>query len=416
MMTHGVSFWRRSFPSLVLISLVASLLGACGTSSSGVTIATVTPLPTATATPVPCTAWRIIPSPNPAQYQFTFLFGVSAAAPADVWAVGGYVASDGTTRPLLFHWDGTAWRVVSSPAADYLRGVVAISPSDVWVVGGGAEIPSLTAHWNGSQWSVVPSNTTSHLDGVAALATNDVWAVGTVEVSPGTLRPLMDHWNGTAWQATTGSIPAGETDGDLAAVTGIPGTHQFWAAGWASAPPPPSPVVGPPIDQALIEQWDGTAWHLVAIPALPAGAVESRLSGVVALSPTDAWAVGWYDTRQNGPQLPLILHWNGTTWQVASSPTVGGALEAVAAAGTRDVRAVGRQGGSVHGAPALIEQWDGTAWEVVTSPTVGGGATDHLSGVTADSEGSFWAVGYSAIPPAGSSQPSTQKTLIVRCP
>jgi hypothetical protein len=363
MMPHGVPSWRRSFPYLVLISLVASLLAACGGSSSGVITGTVTPLTTATPTPAPCVTWRIIPSPELTQTPPIYLSGVSAAAPTDVWAVGRAKNSSTTQDALIEHWDGTMWRLVSSPPTDDLRGVAAITPSDVW-------------------------------------------AVGVVDVSGNAERPLMEHWNGTAWQATAGSVPKETTlgaFGHLDAVTTIPGTNQLWAVGDVGAP---SPTTGSEVGQALIEQWDGTAWHIIATPPLPAEAVQSALSGVVALSPTDAWAVGSY-TGSDGKARPLILRWDGTAWQVVSGAAVQGGLSGVAAAGVYDVRAVGTDGTTGQ---ALIEQWDGAAWHVVASPTPSGATKSALRSVTADSAGNFWAVG-SSQNAAGTSQ-----TLIERCP
>jgi hypothetical protein len=418
MKTRDAFAWRRPFPLLVLIFMAASLITACGTGSSvgPVTTATATlvPVPTATATPVPCTTWRIIPSPALTLPQPFALNGVSAAAPTDVWAVGGSTSNATGPRQntVIERWDGTAWHLVSSPPADNLHSVAVISSDDVWAVGGALNYGTgyhpyrpLIEHWNGTQWSVVPGNAPTsfvQLNGVAALAANDVWAVGEIDTGQptlGTYRPLLEHWNGTAWQATAGAIPSGATRGSLAAIAAIPGAHQLWAVGAIEQNAAPH-------SQALIEQWDGSAWHLVASPALPAGATGGGLSGVVALSPKDAWAVGGY-TASDGKGHPLILHWNGAAWQIAPGPATAGSLEGVAAAGTHDVRAVGSTG--LNG-QALIEQWDGTAWQVVTSPTPSGAAKSVLHGVTADSAGSFWAVG-SSTTAAGASQ-----TLIERCP
>jgi len=41
----------------------------------------------------------------------------------------------------------------------------------------------------------------------------------------------------------------------------------------------------------------------------------SSLSGASAVSATDAWAVG-HTNPFGGGQVPLILHWNGTSWAI----------------------------------------------------------------------------------------------------
>jgi len=175
---------------------------------------------------------------------------------------------------------------------------------------------------------------------------------------------------------------------------------------------------------SLIERWDGTAWHLVATPALPSDAARSgTLSGVVALSPTDAWAVGEYSAR-NLDRRALIEHWNGTAWQVVSIPDACASsmsyprttLLSVTAAGARDVRAVGSFGGCsrTNGYDqVLIEQWDGTAWHRIASPALNGALVSSLDAVTTDGAGNFWAVG-SYRPTAGND--SFAQTLIEHSP
>jgi hypothetical protein len=54
----------------------------------------------------------------------------------------------------------------------------------------------------------------------------------------------------------------------------------------------------------LVAHWNGTRWTGVASPN-PGG---SFLNAVSALSPSDAWAVGYDNTGT------LILHWDGTSW------------------------------------------------------------------------------------------------------
>jgi hypothetical protein len=63
-------------------------------------------------------------------------------------------------------------------------------------------------------------------------------------------------------------------------------------------------AVGAPGYEApqLIEHWNGSEWSVVPTEGLPA----ANLSGVVALSANDVWAVGRGFTE----------HWNGRTWTV----------------------------------------------------------------------------------------------------
>src|SRR3954454_23616981 len=71
----------------------------------------------------------------------------------------------------------------------------------------------------------------------------------------------------------------------------------------------------------------GLAWRMVPSPNVV------QLRGVAALATNDVWAVGGYPTT-------LIVHWDGTTWSVVSSPPTGGELNAVAAVAANDIWAV----------------------------------------------------------------------------
>lgn len=412
--------WRRIGAAL-LIGL-ALVVAACGTTTGGGGGGqpTSTPKPSPTATPVPCSSWRIIPSPDGTKYPDNTLSAVSALSTTDAWAVGGNFAQGGTVGPvvsLIERWDGTSWQVVANPGPDFLSGVAAVSATDVWAVGSQwimtdpstAGYKTLTLHWNGTQWSVVPSATPTNsvenmLTSVVAIAANDVWAVGHYSTSASGAQPLIEHWNGSAWQIVSSPPVPGTGHGFLTALARVPGTQQLWALGYTAAASSSEPL------HALIERWDGTAWQVITAPALPSGALAASLKGVVALSATDAWAVGDY-TASNHTIRTLIAHWDGTSWQVASSPDAWGSLSAVAAAGARDVRAVGHiaigDGANQH---PLIERWDGTTWQIVSSLEPGGGTRTSVNSITTDGAGNYWVVGSSM------SATGNYHTLTLHCP
>src|SRR5262249_18448936 len=131
--------------------------------------------------------WTIANAPQPGS-QRDMLFSAAAASASDVWAVGDQEGADGRFETLVEHFDGARWSVVASPdpgsAGNPLYGVAAAGPDDVWAVGqqvgaGGPE-RSLVEHWNGTRWSVVPSagngSASGMLFGVTA-GDAGVWAV-----------------------------------------------------------------------------------------------------------------------------------------------------------------------------------------------------------------------------------------------
>jgi len=98
------------------------------------------------------------------------------------------------------------------------------------------------------------------------------------------------------------------------------------------------------------------------------GSTDNRLSGIVALSACDAWAVGW--EIGGGPSQTLVEHWGGSSWAVVPSPSPGttiNTLNSVRAASPTSIWAVGkfRSGG---GDQTLILHWNGATWQQVPSP------------------------------------------------
>ena len=140
----------------------------------------------------------------------------------------------------------------------------------------------------------------------------------------------------------------------------------------------------------LVEHWNGAAWSIHASASLPA-ADDNRLHALAALSGTNIWAVGEQTTSTS--RQSLIEHWNGTSWSVVPSPSgepAGSVLLAVAAVSASNVWAVGHTTG---GAGTLIEHWNGTAWSVVSSPALSGTGFGYLTGVAGISARNVWAVG-----------------------
>jgi len=139
----------------------------------------------------------------------------------------------------------------------------------------------------------------NRLHAVTMISANDGWAVGESNVFTSTgavTSGLIEHWNGTAW--TKATSPSGEPTGARLLAVSAVSTSDVWAVG--------------------AEHWDGTAWTLVPSPTITTNNAQDSLTGGVALSSTDVWAVG--QTLANFSTITtLALHWNGTNWQIVSS-------------------------------------------------------------------------------------------------
>ena len=186
------------------------------------------------------------------------------------------------------------------------------------------------------------------------------------------------------WHMQMGPASAGESD-ELFGVSAT-ASRDVWAVGVALRPGRPA--------RTLVERWQGRAWRTVPSPGRPPGG--SFLNAVVAVSASDAWAVG-LSRSPGGPARTLVLHWDGRRWAITASPNAGpgdNSLVSVAAASARDVWAVGyRDAKGVY--RSLVEHWDGYRWTVVRLPRLGGPG-NGLNAVGAAASGAVWAVGGSA--------------------
>ena len=251
-------------------------------------------------------------------------------------------------------------------------------------------------------WDTQPANVgpgDNELDGVAVTSACNVWAVGHRSNSSRVDRTLIERWNGKVWRVHRSASPGGLNGTDLYGVAAASSSNA-WAVGDFS---------NGTSDQTLIEHWNGRSWKVQSSPD-PGGATnDAALSAVAAVSPTDAWAVGFY---YNGTaDQTLILHWNGRKWRLQTSPTLGSStrrngsfafrtgidLTGVAATSSKNAWAVGFNfNGTAN--QTLVEHWNGKRWQTQPSLNPGGSASNNtLSAVAATSSDNAWAVGnYSA--------------------
>ena len=192
---------------------------------------------------------------------------------------------------------------------------------------------------------------------------------------------LTQHWDGTRWK----TVPSPAVRNAYNHLTGVSGlsSNDVWAVGYT-------------IDdltyawQALILHWNGTRWNIVRGATL--GTSYNVFTRVLALAPNDVWAVGY-----NGTSIKfhtLAEHWDGLSWKAIPTPAPGtyDALYGIAGTGPNDLWAAGyyKQGNLTYKSLAL--HWDGIAWVEVESPSTTG--YNWFNGVTATAANDVWAVGY----------------------
>lgn len=266
-----------------------------------------------------------------------------------------------------------------------VRGVVVpmatagFSLAVIWSTAGtapAAAAASPTVAWGTT--SSAPAGQLGQLFGVAAASSDDVLAVG--GVNPGEpptallTRPYAEHWNGSAWSATSVPLgmvyPSGEQTAQLDGVSELP-TGRGWAVGTVSDP---SSLAS----QTLAYHWNGSAWKRSPTPNPAGSTLTNELGAVAARASNDVWAVGG---EGNSPTASLVLHWNGSAWNQISVPDIG-PLDAVTLAPKR-VWIAGGDG---------VDQFDGTTWTQLPAPP----KSPLITGLAHTATG-LWAVGYLSV-------------------
>ncbi|GAC1383875.1 MAG: hypothetical protein NVSMB33_12020 [Ktedonobacteraceae bacterium] len=225
-------------------------------------------------------------------------------------------------------------------------------------------------------WRVVASPNASpnsnSLRAVAALSSTNVWAAGSdlVGTSKASLvyQTLMEHFNGSSWSIIS-SPNVGTGNNALNGIAAV-STSNIYAVGSSDA------STGG--QQTLVLHYDGSSWSVVTTPN--AGPLKS----IAVVSATNIYALGGGTA---------ILHFNGTGWSVTAAPHLRtfDNLNAIAAVSATNIWAVGITDDyqTVH--QTLIEHFNGSSWSIVSSPNPL--SNDVLNAITVVSATNIWAVG-----------------------
>jgi len=198
-------------------------------------------------------AWSWIPSPTQPNGEGAVFGQVEVVGVDDVWAVGSWPGpSPGAIiEPLAAHWDGNEWTIFPVPVvADDSRfsTIEALAPDDIWgtvnlefVTAG--PIEPIIVHFDGSSWSLVSPAPAAEYTGVgdiAAIGPNDVWVTAARWNSDDIFNPTPAflHWDGSGWTEFA-----------------TPGGGRFIVNG-------PDDIRS--VGLNMITQWDGVQWSVIA--------------------------------------------------------------------------------------------------------------------------------------------------------
>jgi hypothetical protein len=324
----------------------------------------------------------------------TILEAVDATG-GQTWAVGGHVVGP-VSSPFIQRWNGKAWaeqkvQVPPGPIGiSSFYAVKAFSRSDVWAVGSWMGDDPLVEHWDGHRWSLVtvPSfgGTENILTGIDGTSSTDLWLVGQRQYAA-QMHGVVLHGGTQGFQIVT--PPDVAVLHDVAMLDGQP-LVDGWRIG--------SDGFAAPIVAARA----GETWRDEPVPA-----EQGRnlfLTGLAVGIGGAAWAVGWSDDSPNG-DTPVTYQRGADGWTAVAVPDQGGSARLVSVAfdqqGTVAVGSVSAGGSS---RAVALRVADG-GW----TPVAGAGSEppDTLAGVALD-EASIWAVGRAVVVGATYGVPSAR--------
>jgi hypothetical protein len=247
-------------------------------------------------------------------------------------------------------------------------------------------------------WSMVSSpneDGSNWLQAVDASASDNAWAVGFYLGTDGVYETLSERWDGSAW--TLVATPnVGANDDWLNGVAAV-SPSEAWAVGYTAGDPATY------TSTTLVEHWTGSAWSVVPSPNPSTDPLygANQLNDVRAFAPNDVWAAGWQWVPSGS--APLIERWDGRRWRVSKTPNTGfKELHALDGTSSRDIWAVGFGRTFSDGTQSLIMHWNGSTWAVVPTPKLS--VDNYLNDVSVISPTDGWAAGYT-IPPNLDIQP-----------
>ncbi len=242
-----------------------------------------------------------------------------------------------------------------------------------------------TAGATGS-WSLVKSPNgigqfAAQLSGVSCLSASTCVAVGSMQDPVRRESTLIESFDGSRWVRQPSPNAAGLQQSTLEAVS-CASARSCLAVGASGD--------GAPSNRRLAERWNGFQWSIENTPS-PSGAEQTRFHGVACVTALNCTITG-ESINAAFEYAPLIEHWNGTAWSIASTANPPGAadgtLSSVACTGPSSCVAVGSSSNGT-----MIERWDGSSWTFVASPNAPGTNTSTLSDVSCTAASNCIAVG-----------------------
>ncbi|UUU29593.1 hypothetical protein JIX56_06685 [Streptomyces sp. CA-210063] len=243
--------------------------------------------PAAAVTP----SWSALPVPAAAPP--VTVSDLAARGPGEAWATGYEEAADGV-RPMLYRWDGTAWRRDTTfPGAGESGwlGKVRFVGEEVWIFHNRAGVGEILRRSAGG-WSAVPLPQTLWVYQDFAAVPGGAWVVGEDDTG---LKVL--HHDGSGW--TTQSTPDG-----VLYVSGVTARSATDAWAWA----------GTDAGTTVVLRWNGTTWRDAKVPLPPNSNVHT-----VIPEPSGRVTIGGHQYT-DGVARTYLMTFNGHAWRTTHPP------------------------------------------------------------------------------------------------
>lgn len=340
--------------------------------------------------------WKIKESPNPSATS-SKTYDVSCEPSTSACTQVGTSTSSGVASPLAQRWNGTSWSeqtAAKKSGATHTRlfGIDCPSETRCLAVGNsqsaeGASV--LSELWNEGKWTVqttpIPAeSTSSEFVAIGCNSTANCTAVGSAVIG-GVKTAIAERWTSPTWAASTIPIPEGALSSQLDGVDCLWSNFCVAVGRYTTS--------GGSI-KSLVEFWNGTNWSVQSVTD-PEKAVQSTLLDVACTAtPNLCTAVGGWK-NSTGEQFTLAYRFNGvSTWTLQSPPNPSGSIasvfQEVSCATETSCTGVGSWvSGSGGSNRTLAEIWNGTSWSIQTSPNPAGATFSAFFGVSCRSTSCF---------------------------
>jgi hypothetical protein len=297
---------------------------------------------------------------------------VSCSSSSACTAVGSYLNGSGESKVLAEFWNGSEWKVQSSPTPTsatgiQVRGISCLSASECSAVGTYGVTTTFGLRWNGSEWSLQTTKnptTETYLTSISCVSSSFCMATGYYydSVSASWIA-LAERWDGSEWSVKTVAKPAGST--------------RTWFFGVSCTSSSACTAIGDKEGaerQPMAQRWNGTEWSLQTTPTIKS--FQSAVD-IVCPSSTACTAIA-YGLDGGSVDIPIALRWSGSEWTKQSLPLPAGALNSIpnslSCVVSRGCMMVGQYSywnGSTVIAPLAVSNWRSAAPTTTTNAASG---------------------------------------------